>query len=374
MNSKSNSEKNLAIIGASYLQMPLIKKAKEKGYITHVFAWEAGDPGEEEADYFYPISIVEKDEILEKCRQIGIAGICTVSSDLAAITVNYVANALGLPCNSPKAALISTNKHEMRKTFKEKNIPSCKSVQISSAEEFDLSQIALPIIVKPVDRSGSRGIFKVDSPERFAPAVEVALAESFEKHVLVEEYAHGQEYSAECISQNGIHHFLALTEKTTTGAPHFIEKKHSEPANVSDEMYEKIKQTVFSVLNALELTTGASHTEFKIDREGNIRIIEAAGRMGGDAIGTHLVYYSTGYDFTEMVIDCAVGQPIHLHPKFEGFPVESRFIFTQEDLDIYYQMKNNEPERFLDVLDLHPEKVGTATDSSSRSGCYVIRT
>ena len=80
--------KKLAIIGASYLQEPLIEKAKSMGIETHVFAWAAGDVGEKSADYFYPISIVEKDEILKRCREIGIDGICTIASDLAVITVN----------------------------------------------------------------------------------------------------------------------------------------------------------------------------------------------------------------------------------------------------------------------------------------------
>ena len=88
--------KRLAIIGASYLQAPLIQKAKDMGCETHVFAWAADDVGEKMADHFYPISIVEKDAILEKCREIGIDGICTIASDLAAITVNYVAEKLGI--------------------------------------------------------------------------------------------------------------------------------------------------------------------------------------------------------------------------------------------------------------------------------------
>ena len=91
---------HLAIIGASYLQLPLIEKAKEMGYTTHVFAWAANDVGEKAADYFYPISIVEKEEILTKCREIGICGICSIASDLAMVTVSYVAEALGLPGNT----------------------------------------------------------------------------------------------------------------------------------------------------------------------------------------------------------------------------------------------------------------------------------
>ena len=84
--------KKLAIIGASYLQEPLIDKAKEMGIETHVFAWAAGDVGEKKADFFYPISIVEKEQITEKCREIGVDGICTIATDLGEITVNYVAN------------------------------------------------------------------------------------------------------------------------------------------------------------------------------------------------------------------------------------------------------------------------------------------
>ena len=94
--------KKLAIIGASYLQQPLIEKAKSLGIETHVFAWKCGDIGEEIADVFYPISIVEKEEILAKCREIGIDGVCSIASDLAAITVNYVASEMGLAGNTIK--------------------------------------------------------------------------------------------------------------------------------------------------------------------------------------------------------------------------------------------------------------------------------
>ena len=92
--------RNIAIIGASYLQLPLIQKAKELGYVTHVFAWAANDVGEKEADYFYPISVIEKEDILEKCKEIGICGICSIASDVAVVTVNYVAEKMGLTGNS----------------------------------------------------------------------------------------------------------------------------------------------------------------------------------------------------------------------------------------------------------------------------------
>ena len=96
--------KKLAIIGASYLQAPLIIRANQLGFETHVFAWAANDVGETLAYRFYPISIIEKEEILQVCRKIQIDGICSIGSDLAVITVNYVAKEITLIGNT----LIST--------------------------------------------------------------------------------------------------------------------------------------------------------------------------------------------------------------------------------------------------------------------------
>ena len=112
-----NIMKKLVIIGANDFQNQLILKAKSLGYETHVFAWEEGAVGKSTADYFYPISIVEKEEILDKCKQIKPDGVCSIASDLASITVNYVAENLGLPCNKMKYSAIQTNKYKMREAF-----------------------------------------------------------------------------------------------------------------------------------------------------------------------------------------------------------------------------------------------------------------
>ena len=190
-------QRNLAIIGASYLQLPLIEKAKEMGFVTHVFAWAANDVGETAADYFYPISITEVDAITEKCREIGICGICSIATDLGNYTVNYVADKLGLPGNNMECTRMSTNKHLMREAFERCGDPSPKSVQVDASTNLSALQFAYPVIIKPTDRSGSRGIFKLDGPEGLEEAVKAALDVGFEKKALIEEFAEGQEYSVE---------------------------------------------------------------------------------------------------------------------------------------------------------------------------------
>ena len=109
--------KKIVIIGANDFQKPLIQKAKEMGYETHVFAWREGATGAEDADFFYEISIVEMDAILEECRKIKPDAVATIGSDLANITVQYLAEKLGLPGNSSECIRQSTNKYAMRSAF-----------------------------------------------------------------------------------------------------------------------------------------------------------------------------------------------------------------------------------------------------------------
>ena len=106
--------KKIVIIGANDFQKPLIQKAKEMGYETHVFAWREGAAGAEDADFFYEISITEKDQILDICRKIQPDAVATIGSDLANITVQYLAEELGLPGNSRECIRNSNNKASMR--------------------------------------------------------------------------------------------------------------------------------------------------------------------------------------------------------------------------------------------------------------------
>lgn len=360
----------LAIIGASYLQYPLIVKARSMGIETHVFAWVAGDIGEKAADHFYPISIVEKDLILDECRRIGIDGICSIASDLANITVNYVAEHMGLICNGIENTILATDKHAMRECFFANGDPSPRSVEVTDVSQLHFIKFDYPVIVKPVDRSGSRGITKVKTEAELESAYGHAFSQSFCGRVLVEEFAEGEEYSVECISWNGTHNLLAVTKKYTTGDPDYIEKAHMEPAFEDDKDIDRIRKVVYHALSSLKIKYGASHTEIKIDDEGNIRIIEIGARMGGDLIGSSLVRLSSGVDFVRLVIETALGIEPSIVPG-EPSSAGVRYIFTEKDLQEYELIKRNDPEIIVEESDVAlPE--GNITDSSARKGYFVV--
>ena len=314
--------KKIAIIGASYLQLPLVKKAKDMGLETHCFAWEKGAVCAEYADFFYPISTINKEAILKECQQIGIDGIVSIASDIAVPTVNYVASHMNLPGNDDAFSDMVTNKMKMRECFAKNAVPSPKFHMTKTADVAGYTDnLAFPVIVKPTDRSGSRGVEKVETMEHLEEAVERALQESFAGEAIIEEYVDGCEVSVESISWQGKHYILQITDKVTTGAPHFVELEHHQPSSLPSNIQLRIKDIVRNALDALHIEYGASHSELKISDNGEIKIIEVGARMGGDFIGSDLVMLSTGYDFLKGVIEVSLGDfhtPQITTHKFSG--------------------------------------------------------
>lgn len=373
--------KKIVIIGANNFQMPLIIKAKELGYETHVFAWAEGAVGAAFADYFYPISIVEKNEILAKCKEIKPDAVISVASDLATLTVNYLADKLGLVGNSLECTRLSTNKYKMRKAFLANGVSVPKFAEVAGASEEEISKIkdfSMPIIVKPTDRSGSRSINKIENWEeaesgKLKEAIEAATEVSFEKKAIIEEYIDGEEFSAESISYRGKHTLLAVTRKRTTGAPHFIETGHIQPAGINNNMLEKVQKEVFAGLNSLQITNGASHAEFKITPDGKVKIIEIGARMGGDCIGSDLVKISTGYDFLKMVIDVALGNAPEFIQVSKPQNAEIRFIFTQNDIDELNKINEEHPEYLYYASPIDKINSHKIVDSSTRYGYEILK-
>ena len=365
--------KKVVIIGANSFQNRLILKAKDMGYETHVFAWECGDVGEETADYFYPISITEKVAILEKCKEIKPDAVCSIGSDLAVLTVNYVARELGLNANSNECDWVSTNKYAMREAFEKSGVyaPKHRKVHQDEIDDFSVpNDFEFPIIVKPTDRSGSRSITKLDTEEGLVEALRAACKDSFEDCAILEEYLDGKEFSCECISFNGKHTMLAITEKFTTEAPHFIETGHIEPAPLSKEQCDAVKDTVFRALDALGIKNSASHSEFKLDDSGRVKIIEIGARMGGDCIGSDLVYLSTGNDYMRMVIDVASGKEPDINKENANRVAAIRFLMTSEDVK-----RVDELMAGLDVVyvsEIEKDTQNSVIDSSSRYGYFIV--
>jgi len=379
--------KKIAIIGASYLQEPLALKAKEMGLYTLCFAWEDGAVCKDLVDEFYPISIVEKEQILAICQEKKIDGICTIASDVAAPTVAYIANKMGLIGNDYDAAVRANNKFAMRNAFMAAAVPCPQYLCVKDSDDHTLYTIhhtlSLPLIIKPTDRSGSLGVTKVTSWNQLSSSLSLSLSCSSAHEAMVEEFIEGREISVEFISYQGKHYPLQITDKVTTEAPHFVELEHHQPSTLSPEMYKQIYEITDRALTALGLTNGASHSEYKITKEGRISVMEIGGRMGGDFIGSDLVCLSTGYDFVKGVIDVALGS--FEEPTINHKPSTINAIKSQKHSGVFFLCQ--ETKSLLPIIqdaiahpNQHPEifkaeitdnELRPVTCSADRSG-YMI--
>lgn len=367
-------KKKIAIIGASYLQVPIILKAKELGLETHCFAWEDGAVGKEFSDFFYPISILDMDAIYLKCSSLNIDGITTIATDMAVPTISYVAEKMNLISNSFESAKLSTDKSLMRSRFLEFDVLSPAYLTVNPFEEdfFDnvfFKKSNFPYIVKPVDRSGSRGVVKVENIDELIDAVNSSSNESFVKKCIIEEYIDGLEVSVETISFNGIHYLLAITDKVTTGAPYFVELEHHQPSCLDSNILNSLKIETFKALNSLDIKFGAGHSEFKITKEGKIFIIEVGARMGGDFIGSHLVNLSTGYDFLKGVLEVALNS--FSPPKINSNHHSGVYFLCKETENIKsYFYEDNDFVFENKILD---ENLKNVTNSNDRSGYLIYK-
>lgn len=363
----------IAILGANENVNKLICKAKSLGYETHVFAWQCGDPGETSADFFYPISIVEKEAILAQCRAIGIHAITSVASDVAVPTVNFVAREMGLVGNSPRTDVVARNKYLMREAIRDAGLytpwfyRADKTFTMQDAADF-----VYPLIVKPTDRWGSKGITRVDSPDALEAAVAYAQQESLEGAAIIEGFMEGEEYSCECICYHGTFHALQITKKQTTGCPHYVETGHEQPAGLSAETASRVVETIRRAAAALDIQNSAAHAEFRILADGTIGIVEVGARMGGDCIGTDLVMLSTGYDYLRMVLQVA----LDIAPDFTKAPhyatAKVTFPLTADDLATYHTHKAS--GKILKEYGICEQFAAQTVDSSTRNGYYIVVT
>jgi biotin carboxylase len=309
--------KKIFIIGASILQLPAIKKAKEKGFIVAVADRDTCAVGRSYADEFYPISTIDVDKILKAATEFHADGIMTLATDMPMRAVANATTKLSLPGISIQTAEKATNKGKMMKAFKEHGVASPWYYVVRNDEELRkiVIKILYPCIIKPVDNAGSRGVILLNCEEELVESYIYSRNNSRNGEVIIEEYMYGDEVSVETMTINGVTHVIAITDKLTTGAPYFVEMGHSQQTKLSMEIREEIQKLAIRAINAIGIEIGPAHVEIMVTKDGP-KIIELGARLGGDCIATHLVPLSTGVDMVGATIDILTGKEPDIKQKY----------------------------------------------------------
>ncbi|MCM3179151.1 ATP-grasp domain-containing protein [Cytobacillus horneckiae] len=310
--------KKLLIVGGSYLQLPAIIKAKEMGMKVAVADYNQNAIGVSYADKYYNVSTIDENGIYEAAKDFCADGVITLATDMPMRAVAYACEKLGLNSISYDTAIKSTNKGEMIKAFEAHGVTHPWYYILQEVEQLDSieSKLTYPCISKPIDSSGSRGVVLIKCPQELRKSISYSLKHSPKTGVIIEEYMNGKEVSVEIVVVNEIVHILAVTDKLTTGAPHFVETRHTQPSRLGKENIENIKDLAVKAVLAVGINNGPAHVEIMFTNEGP-KLIELGARMGGDFISTHLVPLSTGVDMMKAVITLACGEEVDLKTKFK---------------------------------------------------------
>lgn len=373
-------QKRLLVLAAGILQVPVIKKAKEMG--IYVIAVD-GDPnavGLKYADKAIVVNITSEEDVLKVAREEQIDGVIHPCSEVSMNVMGRLNDELGLSGITREQAIRATNKHLMREAFEKGNAPSPKSILTDSAEdawEHLQNDFSTDGILKPSRNSGSRGIAKVVrdmNKADFINAYNIALNESRDKSVLIEQFIEGPEFSIEIIVWNGKVNVLTVTDKKTTGAPHFVELGHNQPSCFSAADVETLKSAAVAGVKALGVNNCACHAEAKL-MDGKAYLMEIGARLGGDFISTELTHLSTGIDMVVAAINVALGIEPDLNPKEEPKGVCIRYFCPTPGKLV--SISNTEiladPRVYLwEIYHKAGDEIPEVTSSLCRSGHVIV--
>lgn len=307
--------KKIMILGANILQLPAIKKAKEMGLYVGVVDYAPDAIGIPYADKYYNVSTIDEIGVCDACRKFRADGVTTLATDMPMRAVAYTCAELGLPGIAYDTAVKATDKGEMIKAFE------CASVEhpmyqiVGSRDEVDISKIIFPCISKPTDNAGSRGVMLIKNESEMNAALDWSFKCSRGGKIVIEEYMRGPEVSVEAFVIGGVPSILQITDKITTGAPHFVEMGHSQPSGLNADTQNRIKDLVGRAALSLGINNCAVHAEAIVTEVGP-KMVELGARLGGDCITTNLVPLSTGIDMVKGVINVALGVKPDLEQKF----------------------------------------------------------
>lgn len=318
--------KKMMILGASALQVPAIKKAKEMGYEVISVDYDPEAVGFELADVKLVVSTLDQEEVLRQAQILEPDVVITSTSDGPVRTAAYVNEQLGKqPDLAYEDSLCATIKSYMRNRLKENHVPIPQYFIVHNETEFleAVQAIKGDIIVKPADNAGSRGVVLVKKnplngsmePENVLEIYAYSRGNSRNGTIMVEEFMEGEEVSVESMTVNGETTVITITDKMTTPPPYFVELGHVEPSRHPIELQEQIKEVAKQAVSAIRLQNGPAHTEIKLTKDGP-KIVELAARLGGDFITSRLVPLSTGVDMVGGSVILATGGRVDLERKW----------------------------------------------------------
>jgi len=304
------------ILGGGLMQLPAVRAAQRLDLQVHLADGNAHCRARGMVDRFYHIDLKDMEALYRQAREIpALAGVFTAGTDFST-SVAYVAEQLGLPGIPYEVSLAATDKSRMRRVLDEAGVPVPRYLRVegSVADATDLVERTLryPLVIKPVDNMGARGVRRIDSPRELLSTVATAQDYSRSGTAIIEELIEGTEYSLDAIVVDGSIYVTGVGERHIFFSPYFVELGHTIPADIASEDREALEEGFRRAIRAIGITRGAAKGDVFLTRDAHDRpravIGEIAARLSGGFMSGWTYPYATGVDLTELGLRVALGE------------------------------------------------------------------
>ncbi|MCX7679703.1 MAG: alpha-hydroxy-acid oxidizing protein [Spirochaetes bacterium] len=324
-------KKTIMIIGGGLLQVPVIQTAQRMGLQTIVTDYNPNAIGMKYADI--PIVMSTRDiegsvRVARSQNEITpISGVLTAGTD-ASMTVAAVANALGLPGIRFEDAEAATNKIKMRMRFTEHQVPCPKFLPVWSLSDAKRACqiLKFPVVMKPADNMGARGVMRIDSKTQIAEAFHYAKSASPSGELIIEEYMEGPELSIDAVIYKGEITITGIADRIIEYPPYFVETGHTMPSQLPKDLQDAACEVFKKGIRALNINPGCAKGDIKITKNGAM-VGEIAARLSGGFMSAYTYPLSTGVNLIQAAIEIALGQePSNLEPLYQKVSIERAII------------------------------------------------
>ena len=308
--------------GIRYL-LPVIAAAHEQGYYVITADYLPDNIAHKYSDEYVNVSIIDKEAVLNVAREKQIDGIMSFGVDPGVVSASYVQNQMGLPSFGPyESVCILQNKDKFRAFLSEHgfNVPRAKGYTNAADAMADANQWDYPIIVKPTDAAGSKGVTRVDDAEHLRAAVEYAFEKSLVGHIIIEDFIEKQGCSSDtdCFSENGTLKFVSFCAQRFDlhAANPYTPAAYSWPSTFTQEQESYLTAEIQRLITLLGMKTVVYNIETRIAPNGKPYIMELTPRGGGNRL-CEMLRYATGVDMITAITRFVVGDSV---PTIEQKP------------------------------------------------------
>jgi len=327
--SSGASKKVVLILGGGVMQLPAVRLAKQKGWTVVVAAAGIGEEIERLADACEQVDLRDREAVARAARAIrrgiGLDGVFTAGTDFST-TAAWVAEQVGLPGISYQSALAATDKSSMREVFEAQGVPSPPFFTVTRKRASLPAGFSFPVVVKPVDNMGARGVRRVDDEQQLFQALEAALQHSGSGRAIVEQFLDGPELSLDALIYDGRITICGVADRLICFPPYFVEMGHTLPSALDRASLRSVEEVFIRGIHALGIHSGAAKGDIKMTPAGAV-VGEIAARLSGGYMSGWTYPFASGVEVTEAALNIAVGLPPgDLTPRRNWVSAERAFI------------------------------------------------